>query len=497
MSLPINIDRLITTNTVEWERKEFKKGWNPENVMKSICAFANDVNNWGGGYIILGIEEKKGRPVLPAKGIDINKIDDIQKEIIEVCNKLQPKYFPVIEPIKFNDVHLIILWCPGGDNKPYSAPTTMGKKAQRLNYVRRGSSTVKTNSEEFRQLYEQTAKIPFDDRINHNASINDLSLMLIREYLHKVKSKLYDDLSYLDIKEIGQKMQIIKGSSEYLKPTNVGLLMFSENPQKYFESAYIDIAVYQDDYGTKYEQKIFKGTIYHQINSALDFLKNNVVKLIVEKIEGQAEAERYFNYPFEAIEEALVNAVFHKGYENENQIEVHVRLDKIEIISYPGALPPIDNKALKRKTIVARHYRNRRIGDFLKELNLTESKGTGFPTIYKYMANNNSPVPIFQMDDNKTYFLVILKTHPKSLKISKELEILRFCQNPRDRRDILKMKLKISNQTRNYDRHIFPLIKKGFLDFTIPEKQTSVNQKYKITNKGLKYIKENEIRIRK
>jgi predicted HTH transcriptional regulator len=46
---------------VEWERLEFKKGWNPEEVIRSMCAFANDLNNWGGGYIIIGIEEHKGR----------------------------------------------------------------------------------------------------------------------------------------------------------------------------------------------------------------------------------------------------------------------------------------------------------------------------------------------------------------------------------------------------------------------------------------------------
>jgi ATP-dependent DNA helicase RecG len=50
MELPINIDSLVHGNTVEWERLEFKKGWNPEDVIHSMCAFANDLHNWGGGY---------------------------------------------------------------------------------------------------------------------------------------------------------------------------------------------------------------------------------------------------------------------------------------------------------------------------------------------------------------------------------------------------------------------------------------------------------------
>jgi predicted HTH transcriptional regulator len=48
-ALPINVDELLKGQIVEWERLEFKKGWNPEEIIHTICAFANDINNWGGG----------------------------------------------------------------------------------------------------------------------------------------------------------------------------------------------------------------------------------------------------------------------------------------------------------------------------------------------------------------------------------------------------------------------------------------------------------------
>lgn len=61
MALPININELLTGTTVEWERLEsFKEGWNPLDIMQSICAFAGDINNWGGGYIVVGIDENNG-----------------------------------------------------------------------------------------------------------------------------------------------------------------------------------------------------------------------------------------------------------------------------------------------------------------------------------------------------------------------------------------------------------------------------------------------------
>ncbi|WP_225974609.1 AlbA family DNA-binding domain-containing protein [Arachidicoccus ginsenosidivorans] len=53
MALPLNIEELVHGKTIEWERLEFKKGWNPEVIVRSMCAFANDLNNWGGGILLL------------------------------------------------------------------------------------------------------------------------------------------------------------------------------------------------------------------------------------------------------------------------------------------------------------------------------------------------------------------------------------------------------------------------------------------------------------
>lgn len=55
MALPLNIDDLIHQRKVESARIEYKKDWNPEKVLHSVCAFANDIDNWGGGYIIIDL----------------------------------------------------------------------------------------------------------------------------------------------------------------------------------------------------------------------------------------------------------------------------------------------------------------------------------------------------------------------------------------------------------------------------------------------------------
>ena len=110
---------------------------------------------------------------------------------------------------------------------------------------------------------------------------------------------------------------------------------------------------------------------------------------------------------FEAIEEALSNAVYHKSYELGSPIEVQIFPDEITILSHPAPVPPVNNEVLSnQKRIIAREYRNRRIGDFLKELKLTEGRGTGLPSIYSSLEANGSPEPSFKTDD--VYSILVL-----------------------------------------------------------------------------------------
>ena len=69
MHLPINISELLTGHTIEHDRIELKEGWNPDAIYRSICAFANDFENIGGGCIIIGVEEDNGVAKFPIKGI--------------------------------------------------------------------------------------------------------------------------------------------------------------------------------------------------------------------------------------------------------------------------------------------------------------------------------------------------------------------------------------------------------------------------------------------
>ena len=125
-----------------------------------------------------------------------------------------------------------------------------------------------------------------------------------------------------------------------------------------------------------------------------------------------AEAKRFYNYPYTAIEKALANAVYHKGYDVCEPIEVRVLLDRIEIVSHPGADRSISIDGLKNYRVFNRRYRNRRIGEFLKEMHLTEGRNTGFGKILRALEKNGSPKPLFETDEERTFFATTIYIHP-------------------------------------------------------------------------------------
>ena len=110
----------------------------------------------------------------------------------------------------------------------------------------------------------------------------------------------------------------------------------------------------------------------------------------------------------------MVNAVYHRSYEIREPIEVRISPNDLVVLSFPGPDRSIRMADLRAGKAVSRRYRNRQIGDFLKELDLTEGRSTGISKVLKVMKENGSPPPEFETDDDRCYFLIRLPAHPKA-----------------------------------------------------------------------------------
>ena len=359
------------------------------------------------------VDKENGIPVLPVRGIEKERIDGILKELVGYCHFIEPLYNPIVEPILYDDKYVIVIWVPGGYGRPYKAlKDVFTEKSNKVYYIRKFSNTVIASANEEKELFYVSTDIPFDDRPNLLAEVSDLDIGLMRKHLKEIGSDLYEHSLKMNELDIAKDMQLLSGPPENMKPLNVGILMFTEQPEKYFKYARIEVVDIPDPTGTNMVEKTFTGPIQRQLTDALSYIKNYVIKEKVIKIPNKAEAKRFVNYPYAAIEEILSNAVYHRSYQINEPITVRISPCEIEITSFPGFDRSISDEHIKNYEFRAKIYRNRRIGDFLKELKLIEGRNTGFPTALKALDDNGSEYPRFEMDENRSFLSITIPIHP-------------------------------------------------------------------------------------
>ena len=152
----------------------------------------------------------------------------------------------MIEPCVIDGKHVIVLWAPGGEDRPYKCPERIytakgGQKSNKAYYIRKGARTLKANRNEERELISAARDVPFDDCINYQADVAAIKPALLADYLHSVGSSLYQSVMDRSVEDVGTDMQIVRGPSEYKKPVNVGLMFFNDNPEVYFSCARIEV----------------------------------------------------------------------------------------------------------------------------------------------------------------------------------------------------------------------------------------------------------------
>ena len=513
LALTIAAGSLLSGHSVEWERLEFKSGWNPEAALHTICAFANDFHNLGGGYILIGVEEEDGRPKLPPKGISESRIDSIQKEILELGHSaIRPMYHPVTAPQRIEGKTVLVIWVPGGETRPYRARVSLsGKSSEWAWYIRKQSSTVRTGDADERELLTLAATVPFDDRYNQAASVYDLTSKLVEEVLTEAGSDLAGSAGRDSMEVLGRRMNIVGGPRESAFPKNVGLMFFNDHPESFFPATQIDVVWFPEGpAGDRFEEKIFKGPLSEMIRSALAYIQRGYLKETVVKHPRRAEADRFWNYPYAAVEEAVVNAVYHRSYEIREPVEVRITPRELSVLSRPGPDRSVRMEDLKQGRAVSYRYRNRRIGEFLKELNLAEGRSTGIPKILKAMSENGSPDPVFETDEGRSYFLVRFPVHPYTIGADEnepqegvqegvqdipridlsdmERRILDACgDGPRGASQILEI-LGYRSRSRNFRKSLNRLLDSRILERTLENAPRSRNQKYRLTKLGEKLL---------
>ena len=533
MALPINIEELLNKQKVESDRIEFKKGWNPVSIYHSICAFANDIDNIGGGYILVGVEEKNGIAQRPVIGLETDKLDKIQREILQYNQLIEPFYAPRLSVEEVDGKKILVLWVTSGHNRPYTVPADVNAKLKKpVFYIRYGTSSIEAKGEQLDELREMANRVPFDDRGNDKIRFDDISPLLLQDYLTTVESKLaQEDLSN-HLADVLEQMELLDGPKENRLIKNVAAMMFCKEPERFFKTTRVEIVLFpegrENNPDNIIEVPAIKGPVPQMISNTLNYLKTNVIKERIRKVGDDEHAVKCFNYPYPALEEAVVNALYHRDYQEREPVEIIIEPHRISILSFAGPDRSISIEAIRAaKALRSRRYRNRRLGEFLKELNLTEGRATGIPTIQRKLEQNGSPRATIDTDEDRTYFLIDIPCHPdfvyenfqdvkddvkgESVDIEIVTERLsKVCPSHvqvMSKSDVEKLVMCMMRCTTAISaqgmlegieqmsykqlrrKYLQQLLEMELITMTIPDKPRSQNQKYVLTEKGKEILR--------
>lgn len=446
----------------------------PKRLYDTLSSFSNQDD---GGIIIFGIDEEHG---YCESGV--YDAQDLQKKINAQCLQMEPVVRPLLTVLEKDGKNFVAAEIPGMDlaDRPCYY---RGQGRMKGSFVRVGDSDEPMTEYEIYSYEAFRKKYQDDIRTIPRATLQALSQKTLQDYIERLKEGK-PRLSQLLEKEICELMSITRNGTVTL----MAVLLFSPYPQAYVPQLCITAVTVPGreigetgNQGERFlDNERIEGTIPEMLQGALQFVRKNMrTKTIIDSATGKRID--HTDYPVEAVREAVLNALVHRDYSIHTEgmpIQLLLFEDRMEVRNPGGIYGRIKADQLGK---VQPDTRNPVLALALETLGVTENRYSGIPTIRRAMAEYGLPEPEFL--DERGSFLVKFYKEPKEKTMEDEAEndevknLLLFCRTPRTRREIAEY-LGLSSITYAIQRHVMPLVEKGLIHLSIPEKPGSSKQLY-------------------
>jgi len=195
---------------------------------------------------------------------------------------------------------------------------------------------------------------------------------------------------------------------------NSGVLFFAKAPQRFIPWSVYTVALFKDDAGVDIiDRKELKGSLFEIVEEVMKFVR--LYAKVAYRFTGKPRRENVYEYPFEAIREAVINSVMHKYYfEHGHNNILRFFPDRIRIENY-WQKPP---NFVLGKTVFRR---NHIIADLFAKIHFGEKMGTGFERIREVCKKENAPFP--EIEFNENYFNVTFRQSNEYLELAGERKL--------------------------------------------------------------------------
>ena len=490
----LRLDQYGRTTAPEGKTLELKRDLSsPDSPLRTLVAFANSA----GGRLVIGVADD-GTIV----GVD-DPLAEEERIASLINDRISPQLVPAIDLVTLRGKTVLIVDVPLSTRRPHYI-TRQGPEAGV--YVRLGSTTRQADSALVAELERNARGIAFEDLREPRAALEDLDL----EVLSKLRGR---NTSVADL--LARGLAVKQG--DQIVPTNAGILAACPDPTRFLPSAWVQCRL-RGPHGTDiFDQTEIHGPMPLAVDHAVEFLLKHAYKTAVF---GQVRRRDIYSIPIEPIREVIVNALVHASYaERSTPIRIGFYDDRIQVDSPGLLLPGMTIDTMRRVS----RLRNPALARIFREAGIMEQWGTGVQRVFEQVAEAGLPEPVIEEVQDRVRVTIYVPSHdpkhadahgsraPESEEQRSEehshpehtythsndgrydgrydVVMMRAAARGPVHRNILLEAAGLKPLSQNYTRHVVPLVNRGLLAMTVPDKPRSKAQRYILTDEGRAYLR--------
>lgn len=474
----------------------------PDGPLRTIVAFANSA----GGRLVVGVADD-GTVV----GVD-DPLAEEERVASLIDDRVSPQLVPAIDLMTLGDKTVLVVDVPLSTRRPHYI-TRQGPEAGV--YVRLGSTTRQADPALVAELERNARGVAFEDLPALHAALDDLDLEVLSELRGRTTSVA--DLLALAL-AVKQGDQIV--------PTNAGILVACPDPTHFLTSAWVQCGRLRGPHGTDiFDQTEIHGPMPLAVDRAVEFLLKHAYKTAVF---GEVRRRDVYSIPIEPIREVIVNALVHASYaERGTPIRIGFYDDRIQVDSPGLLLPGMTIDTMRRVS----RLRNPALALIFREAGIMEQWGTGVQRVFEQVAEAGLPEPVIEEVQDRVRVTIYVPSHapqhadaahagareahnarepedreqkPEKHTYSEhtythsnddryagryDVVMMRAAANGPVHRNTLLEAAGLRPLSQNYVRHVVPLLNRGLLTMTVPDKPRSKAQRYILTDEGRAYLR--------
>jgi len=338
----------------EGYRIEFKESL--AGLDKEMVAFANA----SGGRIFLGINDSN-------EIVGAQKSNKFKSQVQDIANNCQP----AIKITIAENENTLIITVKEGEDKPYKCSSGF--------YTRVGPNSQKLSRNEIVEFFKSEGKIRYDE-------LFDVKF----DYDTHFDTKKFDKFLRLagisrvmDTPAILSNLGVAEKQEGKIIFNHTGIFFFAKNLQDIYYHTAVTCALYKGNEKVDVlDRRDFNEDIISNIDGAMNFLKQYIP--VRYEMTGEPRRREISEIPYEALREAVINAVAHRDYfEKGSNVMVEMFDDRIEITNFGGLVKGLKPEDFGRKSVL----RNPNIANLLHRIGYIEKMGTGINKMQRAMKN--------------------------------------------------------------------------------------------------------------